>query len=152
MHIQKSWMLVLVLLACSHTTEKKLNEKMEAQPAIESSNELNRETIITLKSAPNLSSDQKRKLTELQQKNEEQMSALRDQALKLRLLLVKDIANQQYNSSEVSAIKKRIKKVENQKLSILFDTVDKANQILGRGLPNRAVATREFLTSGKWIE
>jgi len=95
----------------------------------------------------NLSADKKAQLTTLRLATEKQLEAYRDESLRLRSLLIKDVMAPTYNRAEVGLIKSRMSKVERQRLATIFDTVDKANTILGHdvSIPENERMVHEML-------
>jgi hypothetical protein len=64
--------------------------------------------------------------------------------LKLREILVTDLAQPNYDEDEVSAIKDRLTTVEKLRLTVIFEAIDKANKLMGREVPNRHFILREM--------
>ncbi|MGZ6359223.1 MAG: hypothetical protein ACXWP1_08725, partial [Bdellovibrionota bacterium] len=67
------------------------------------------------------------------------------QSLKLRSVLVEEILSPNYSLDEVGMIKGRLKKLEDKRLSLMFDGIDQANTILGRKAQQHARVMRELL-------
>ena len=138
--------LVLLFSGCAHTaTEKKLDQKLAEQSAVKSSSELGLEADQMINSAVGLTAEQRTQLVLLRETTRKEMDQLRDESLKLRVVLIKDVVSKQYESKEVSLIKKRIKKVENKRLQLIFGAIDKANKILGREAVQNQIILNQFI-------
>ena len=139
----------LVLQGCAHSkTQEALDKKLTEEVTVSNPQELADEAQSLIATAPGLSESQREQLSGLRTTTSSRMGELQDKSLRLRSQLIKDTISKSYNAKEVSLIKKRLKEVESKRLSLIFDTVDKANRILGRqaaesgSLVSRLVETR----------
>ena len=66
-------------------------------------------------------------------------------SLELRSVLLKDILSTNYNHKEVGLIKNRMKKLEEKRLTMIFDALDKANVIMGRQASENHLLMQELL-------
>jgi hypothetical protein len=140
-------LIVLAALAsgCTSTRNKALDEKLASEQTVTSRTELRSQADKMIESDPSLSYDQKKQLSILRSQISTQMDELSSQSLKLRGVLVEEILSPNYSLDEVNLIKKRLKNVENKRLSLMFDGIDKANSILGRQAPQHARIMHELL-------
>ena len=60
------------------------------------------------------------------------MEELTEQSLKLRSLMIKEIASANDNSDEIQLIKERLRKNEDKRLTVLFKAADDATGIVGK--------------------
>lgn len=118
-------------MSCAHRTEKELTRKVAQEAPVEDVNSLSTTSALMIQNSQ-YTPQQKMQLQELQMKSSRQMQALREESLKLRSVLIKDVFAEDYNRSEVRLIQKKIKKVEGQRVALMFDTIDRTNAILGR--------------------
>ena len=138
----------LLAQACSHgSTSDHLDQKVATEVAPRNSAEMRIEARSAIDSAPNLTPNQRSQLKSLGAATSQQMTELRDQSLKLRAILVQDIVSANYNPREVNQIKQRIKRVEDQRLSVMFSAIDSANEMIGRS-PNNKEMIEEL--TGHW--
>lgn len=120
-------------VGCASKSEKQtLNDKVSAEGSVHSPSTLSAETVDTIQNSKDLSADQKAQLATLRTETRAKMEAYRQESLKLQSVLVKDVVSPNYDISEVNLIKSRLRKVENDRVNLIFDTVDKANTIMGR--------------------
>lgn len=125
--------LFLATMATGCTSvDKNVDQKEAASPPVESRTDLNKEARLFIEKAKGISEDQRQKLLTLRHATRSSIGQLQEESLKLRSLLIQEILTSQYNSSEVDVIKSRLKKVEERRLTVMFDAVDKANKIIGR--------------------
>jgi sensor histidine kinase regulating citrate/malate metabolism len=135
---------------CAHReVSARLDEKLKNETPVKSSAELSAEATQVFNSIEGLTAHQKQGLVEVHNDVKKNMVFYREQSLKLRSLLIKDLASPDYDSAEVDLIKKRLKTVEHDRLSSLFDGVDRVNAILGRDcqLAARQAAVQKFMES-----
>ena len=126
-------LVVLGLQGCSHGTAKKLDTKLDQEQSVGTPSELHEQTGELIESAPGLTDVQRKQLLSLRDSTRARLQQLNTDSLKLRSVLIKDVLAEKYDEKEVKLVKKRIKELENKKLSTLFDAIESANKILGRG-------------------
>ncbi|MGZ3708810.1 MAG: hypothetical protein ACXVBC_07865 [Bdellovibrionota bacterium] len=121
-----------VAASCAHgKLERQLDQKLAEAPTVTGSSELGELARQRIEESRSLDSEKKAKLLELQKVTGAQNRALRDESLKLRALLIEDVTQAGDQTAEVDLIKARLKKLENQRLALIFSAVDQANTILG---------------------
>jgi uncharacterized protein with von Willebrand factor type A (vWA) domain len=128
-------------LACA---TKEINRQIDAgikqEPPVQTATELNQNIDTVINQAANLTPEQKTKLLELHKASRTKLQDLNEQSLQLRELLVRSIMDPDYKDQQVTGVKKRLKKVEEQKLAMIFSSIDDANSVLGhRSRDNEAV-------------
>lgn len=145
---------VLALQGCAHSAiEKRIDEKVAEETTVKSQADLAQEAEKLIQASPDLSPDQKAKLMALRNSIRTQNELLLDQSLKLRSILIKDLLASDYDRKEVDWIKKKIRSIENKRISILFDGVEQANAILGRQITKNQHVVHDFadLRGGRGI-
>ena len=123
---------------------KEINKQIDAgikeEPPVQTASELSQNIDTVINQGANLTPEQKTKLLQLHKTSRTKMQDLSEQSLQLRELLVRSIMDPDYKDQEVNGVKKRLKKVEEKKLAMIFSTIDDANVILGhRSRDNEAV-------------
>jgi hypothetical protein len=138
--------LALACLAagCASSRNKALDERLAQEPA-QTRKALQAEADQKVAEDSSLSADQKKQLAILRSSVSKQLDDLSAQSLKLRSVLVEELLSPTYSLDEVNLIKGRLKKVEDQRLSVMFDGIDKANSILGRQAPQNRRMMRALL-------
>ena len=138
-------LLALFAQACASTgTEKRIDSKMANEPEVSDSNALGSELKTLVDNSPKLSAVQKEKLLTLQAQTRDQLAKYREQALKLRSILIKDVIVSKYNPDEIELVKERLKKTEDRRLMVIFNAIDHANTIIGNELPENEEMLRSF--------
>ena len=139
-------MALLLLQSCSHGgLNQQLDHKLAEEGAITTRADLNTETGQLIESAPGLTLDQKTKLSALKTLTQNRVDSIHSQSLKLQSVLIKDLVSTHYDEDEVSLIQSRMKSLEEQRLTLLFDAVKQANTLLDReSLLNRALIGQFF--------
>jgi hypothetical protein len=133
----KFLILVAALVAvsgCASSDSKKIDQDLDARlqtaPTASNYEEFGKNARKQIKDS-GASNEQKAKLLQLQRDTQDKSIQLRDQYYKLRSLLIQDLAGKNYDRDEVEAIKDRLKKLEDQRLQLIFTAVDQASTILG---------------------
>jgi hypothetical protein len=132
----------------SKATKENLNEKVSAESHVTTPADLHAEVKDAIIDAKNLSPDQKEKLSALRDETHTKLESYHQEALRLESVLAKDIVSPKYNISEVKLIKQRMRKLETQRLDLIFDTVDKANLIMGRQALNNEEVLHSMYGTG----
>lgn len=128
---KRSLLLCLALVGCAAPGGKKLDAKVANETEVSRPADLHEEISQLIKTEPGLSDVQRARLLQLQANTIARTSDLRDHSLRLRSLLMEELLSPGYDADEVGLIKGRLKKIEKQRLALLFDSVEQANQILG---------------------
>jgi len=126
---------ILALAGCS-STDKVLDAKMAEETKVSNNRELRFEADQLIQNDPQLTAGQKTKLLALRQTISAQTAAIDKQELRLRSVLTEELLSPDYSIDEVNLIKKRLKKLESRRLSLLFDGIDQGAEIVGRRSTN----------------
>jgi hypothetical protein len=122
----------LILGGCASTDAKKtLDEKLTHEVQVKDRADLARESKDLIEKSNGLSAVQRTSLLELREATQKESEVLRNESIRLRAVLIQDVLSPNYNQAEVDLIKSRMKDLEHKRTALLFNTVDKANQILG---------------------
>lgn len=121
----------LALAGCA-STNKKLDEKVSQETKVQSQAGLDKKTADLIESSPSLTPAQKASLMALRDSARKQIDQIQADSLKLRTVLVEDVLAKKYNLREVAQIKNRMAKLDAKRNKVIFDTVEKANGVLGR--------------------
>lgn len=140
---------VSLLQGCSHNVAKVLDEKLAQEQEVPNQAALRVESGQAIEKTPGLTTEQRTKLISLREKLRAEMSKLQEESLKLRGILIKDVISPTYDDAEVTLIKQRLESVEKQRLAAIFQTIDKANDILGRPTADHARIMHDLFTAGR---
>jgi len=150
-----SFVSAAIFSGCSSTSTKvnqDLDSRLQTMPDISSYEQLTLDARQEIKDS-GLSPDKKAQLLQVQRTTQDKSMELRSQSFKLRALLVQDLASKQYDGDEVGAIKERLKKVEDQRLQLIYTAADQINGILGHDRDDRnAKIIRSFDFEGHGSE
>jgi PBP1b-binding outer membrane lipoprotein LpoB len=139
----------LALQGCAHSaTEKQVDKEVAQEANIKTNADLNAEADKTIDNAQGLSETQKAKLTALRETTKTQIEEARVESLKLRAALIKDVVSTTDKSAEIDLIKKKLKDLENKRLSATFKAIDQANIIMGRQANLNSMMMEEFFEFG----
>lgn len=114
------------------TLNRVLDEKLAHETTIKSRSDLSQEATSIIATAPGLTDFQRVRLRTLKEETAVQTNRLIQQSLKLRSVLVKTMLDPNADPEEVDLLKTRIKKTEQERVSLFFRTVHSVNTILGR--------------------
>lgn len=134
--------LMAILQGCAHASlDKRIDDELAKETEVKSQTSLRAESADLIRTTSGLTDDQRQRLSQLKTKTAAELDPLWQQSLKLRAILIKDVIATSYDNDEVSLIKARLRKIGERRLTIMFDAVKEANQILGR----QAVDNREVV-------
>ena len=126
---------LFLVQGCAHGRgEKELDQKVAANP-VETPRELHAQATQEIESAPGLKPEQKAKLLAIRDSVRKEMSKDRVESLRLRSVLIQDLVQKrdtQKNRKEIELVKKKIRDLEEKKLSAFFQAVREANETMGR--------------------
>ena len=131
-------LILLIGAGCASDADKRLDQKLAQEPDVASSTQLTKEAQTDINHDSHFTPDQKVKLTKLREETSAELKSLRKQSLQLRALLIKDFEAE--NDSEIDLIHNRLQDINNRQVSLLFDSIKKANEIVGH-IPR----TREWI-------
>src|SRR5690242_6598167 len=97
---------LIALQGCAHSSaERRLDDKLSHEMALESRQQLGSETETLIETAPGLTDSQRQRLLSLRESLRAQSGRMREESLKLRLVLAKALVSQDYDAGEVELIK-----------------------------------------------
>lgn len=140
---------ISLLQGCAHTAEKVLDDKLANEKDLANRAALRAESRQAIETTPGLSADQRGKLDSIRQMLSHELDKLREESWKLRGILVKDMISPAYDEDEVALIKERLRTVEKQKLSAIFKSLDKVNEIMGRPTFDHARIMHDLFDMGR---
>lgn len=135
----------LIAFAGCASTNKTIDTKVAQETKVSNSRELRNEVDQLIQNDQQLTADQKTKLLALRQSISAQTIAINRQELRLRSVLTEELLSPDYSIDEVALIKKRLKKLESQRLSLLFSGIDQGAEILGRKFSNGSRMMRAMM-------
>ena len=137
-----------LLLTATASSTSKVDKKVSqeaAQEPVQNTTQAQKRTADLINESPDLTGEQKTKLLALQNQVRTQLETNGKDGLKFRELLVEKILSKKYKSGEVEIVKNKIRDLEKKRVANLFDSVDKANEILGRASVNNQRMLRDFV-------
>ena len=137
----------LSLSACSNKSiDRELNRKVAEESSINSQADLNVEATQQIENAANITEEQRSRLLTLREKTRAETLDQNKESLRLKSVLFKELLSTDYDRKEVAGLKRKIKKTDDRKLSILLNAIQKTNVILGRqALNNRVGNDYDFI-------
>ena len=125
----------ILILGCSTAANEKLDQKLTLEPAVLDISSLHTEAQTGINQDQTLNLKQKEKLTTLLNQTTYELKMLRYQSLQLRGVLAQDYQNK--DDAEIDLIHDRLIENSKKQVSVLFDSINKANQIEGRIFRNQ---------------
>lgn len=132
-------------------TEKKLESKLSLRTEVKTWAELRSRILHLIEAAKGLSEEQKTKLLSLHDMNRTLTEKLSAESIQLRSILVEDLISPQDEYDEVALIKKRIKVLEERRLSLFFDTIEQARLIMGRDTARNRKVMQDFMHESHYL-
>lgn len=139
-------LLAAALQACASSAQNQvLDQKVAQESSITTSQALEQKQAELISHTSNLSADQRQKLDALRQQTHDKLAAISAESAKLRAVLIKDMLAEKPNAKEVAAIKKRLKKLSDNRLDTIFDAANQTNELIGRNGMLRDAMDVQFL-------
>ena len=134
------------LVGCAEKAiNRDIDEKIRVEPKIKNVTQLRDEITHLFSNLPNLTQEQKQRLTELKETTYSKMNNLQEVSLKLRAILIKDVLSNEDLTDEIQMIKDRMRDIDHRKLELTFSSIEHADHILGKRGPHRAEVMKELL-------
>jgi len=131
---------------CTTPPQKTVDQKLQKEPAIAPGESIASRGAQILIHAPGLSEEQKRKLIEIHTSTFMRSAEIREEIGKSKSLLFKMVASPDTKKAEVEALKKRIVKLDRDRLDLMFKALDDTLAVTGKGPAAEEVFRRlEFL-------
>lgn len=136
-------MSLLVGCASNKAARQEVKEKV-SQEQVSGGKEFATKIRSVINSSETLNQDQKQKLHDLLSEVGQKNKALFKESFKLRSVLIQELISGKANSKQVKILKKKIKKMESERLSNGFAAMDKVSDIVSND-PQRDKIMQEFL-------
>jgi len=120
-----------IVVGCA-TGNKELNTKLSQETEVKKRSDLGQEATGLIASNPKLTNSQKTQLFALRDSVKAQMDQIQSDSLKLRAVLIREVLSPNYSSKEARLIERRMAKLDSKRTSVILNTIDEANRILGR--------------------
>lgn len=139
-------MLGLFLIGCATPSQKKsLDVKVGHEPVSLEEGDEQQQVGWIIQTSPELTEEQRANLLSLRDSTRSKLAELNQDSIKLRAVLVKDIVDPSVKRSEIKLIKRRLRALEDKKLTVLFEAVDRAEKIVGRNWTKAARIYDDFM-------
>ncbi len=112
-------------------TEKAIDQDISQQTATTpaQAEESGRDAIIN---STNLTQEQKEKMLTMMDRAHAELASIRKNESQVRSSLVKYLASGQYEIREISTYRKKLQKIENKRLDLIFSNLKESRKILGK--------------------
>ena len=125
-------MFFIGLLSCaSNQVEKEISVAKQNTDAPTSNSEMIYKKYEILYKSKNLTTKQKDDFIDLQREMIAEIRSKNSEIRRYKVILFKHLADEKYNEKKVSSLKKRIKKIHDGKLELMFSAMDRAKKVLG---------------------
>ena len=123
---------IIGLMACANQqVDNEIQQKAAAQPTRTMHGEVANMGLESIDSSPSLTTEQKQKLHELQERMMKETFRIQDETSKLKGVLFETIATSPYDPKQISSLKKRLTALNDQKMSNMFSALSEAEKIVG---------------------
>lgn len=131
------------LSACATQAEKQVDAQAAEQSAIQSPNQAAYSGRFAVRVSEKLSGDQKVKFLEIMDQTQAKVNDIRAQEGQLKAAMFQSLSEGNFNDSEMNVFKKKLKKLEGQKLDLMFSSLDDVRKLL-KGNPEIAPDLKDF--------
>lgn len=135
----------MLLTGCSSMKDKQDVDKKVAEETVTDGAGLGQSFQDLLRNSKNLTDKQKEQLTVLFNDTKAQNKLLLAESFKLKTVLVKELLSEDNNASEVSILKKQIKKNEALRLKTSLNAIEQMSQIMGKSPETNMYANQILL-------
>lgn len=125
-------MTALMSACASQEVKKEVTNKADQETATLVPGEIAEKGRKAIMESKSLSADQKEKMMTLMNNTHAEILNIKQETGKLKAVLFKDLMAGQSTNAEVKEIKKRITKLEQQKMNLMFSSLDEAQKIIGK--------------------
>jgi hypothetical protein len=137
---------IFALTSCNHAAlERDVSQQVANESNIKTGADLNASTNSTLENSKDITPEQRDKLMALKKITKEKLDTNSAETNKLKSVLIKNLVQTNYKENEVELIKSKLKTLNSKRLSIMFDSVESANSILGRQARLNDNVMRDFV-------
>lgn len=142
----------LLLPGCATSgVQNRINEKLAREPEV-TQPVVGADTAKVILAEAGLSQDQRARLLALRDSTRKDLAPFRAEAAKLHSLLIREVITSDYDPIEVQAVKNRLRDLEVRRLNLMFNAIDRANEILGRQAAQHSRLIEEYLDRGNHFE
>lgn len=124
------WIVMLALSACVNTAEKKVEQDIVAQGNVESPARAVKHGRVEMLESDKLTEEQKTKFINLFEQTENDLSKIRKEEGPLKAALFQTLSKGSYDPKEMSVYFYKMKKLEDQKMELMFSSLIRAGRIL----------------------
>lgn len=122
----------LMAFGCAQKqVEKQVDKEVSAEPARPGRRELSAKATDAIESSKTLNESQKERLHQLQARIAAENTKLREETSKLKGVLFETVTTLPYQPSKVDVIKKRLAKLNQDQLNLMFGALHEAEEIIG---------------------
>ena len=133
---QTTWLGCVAVVFLGGCASARMNRNLDAKLASESVSlrrvDLDAQASQLIDGMSALSLEKRASLIALKESVRSELDRDTEHSLQLRSVLMKDVISLADNTEEVEVIKQRLRKVENARLTTLFNAIDQANAVLGK--------------------
>ena len=125
----------LMIAGCSTTTKDEVSADMDKVRGVHSREDMIARTRMILEESPNLTDTQKDKFIELRGQTLDVVMDQTARIRKLKVVLFESMTAENYNPAKVREVTRQLKKAYNKRLDTMFNSMKKAQTILGKDAP-----------------
>lgn len=130
--------LALGLAACgsaSKSEQAALDQKVSSEVPVRSPEQMLSRAAASFSNIEGLTTEEKMKLTEVYTNTYVKSMDIRKEIGQSKSLLFKTLAKKDYKDSEINALKKKIVQLDQNRLDLMFKTLDDVQKIVGKNTP-----------------
>jgi len=101
-------------------------------------------------SSPHLTLEQKTKIMQLMNQTQEKVASLRQTQSDLKAALFRSLSEGKYDKKKMNSFKRQMKKIEGEKMDLMFSNLDQIRLILGDMTDENQQLFRDFNNRAYW--
>jgi hypothetical protein len=140
---------LVTLVSCASQAEKDIETETAAVKPAASMTILMERHKAKIMSSEVLSDVQKEKLLNLQMNTYTQAKTYTTEIKKLKTVMLKNLMSKKYSEKKNNIVTKKIRKLNSQRMDLMFDTLKEAKTILGKNSTDESLQELWYLHDGR---
>lgn len=131
-----------VIFGCTSSQKSEdevLTQQIKEQAPADSPQQIAMRAAEAFSNAPGLTAEQKLKLHAIYTRVYSESMAIRHEIGQSKSLLFMTVANKDYKSVDVTRLKEKIVKLDQQRLKLMFDALEDVQKVVGKGIESEKI-------------
>lgn len=120
------------LLGCATPAQKRVDKAVKQESGVSSQAELYKKGHQAILNSPGATKEQREKMLSLYSRTGQEIAAIRSEMGKLKGVLFRNLMNPKSKETDLNVIKRRLSRLNQRKLDVMFDALADSRKILGK--------------------